>query len=175
MSKLSFWFLYKPTRKTELNASLVQRIRSKSCVGFPNGLSGRPADQKGYKPRLKSKSREELHCMTQIWKYVKLQQYHPNDHRQPISDRLPTTFQPSPTSLQPRKATVTGRPKTCQVRRLGLHLRKSGIELHNKKFWKSNKIMSICLEATPPSSLRLPVHPRALVGNQEPASFSYWF
>ena len=52
------------------------RSQEPRAVGFPNGLSGRPADQKGYKPCLKSKSREELHCMTQIWKYVKLQQHH---------------------------------------------------------------------------------------------------
>ena len=36
-----------------------------------HGLSGRPVDHKGYTLCLKSKSREELHCMTQIWKYVK--------------------------------------------------------------------------------------------------------
>ena len=96
---------------------------SLGLVGFPNGLSGRPADQKGYKPCLKSKSREELHCMSQIWKYVKLQQYHtfrtwlnlqtttanqfpatprpPSDHSPTTSDHPPTTSDHLPTTSRP--------------------------------------------------------------------------
>ena len=118
----------RPTEETTKEPSPQrQRINavtlSNGIVGFPNGLSGRPADQKGYKPCLKSKSREELHCMSQIWKYVKLQQYHtfrtwlnlqrttanqfpatfppPSDHAPTTSNHPPTTFRPLSDHLRP--------------------------------------------------------------------------
>ena len=78
-------------------------------VGIPNGFSGQPADQIGLNKSLKCKSHEAFHCMTQIWKHVKLQQYYifrtrlqpPNDHRRPISDHLPTTLRPLRTTSRP--------------------------------------------------------------------------